>query len=246
MFVRVYYVYERSPKKCPELGCIVTELKACLIEDENSTQGGSKPIRASGTRFVSHKVAALENAIGLFGAYLGHLSTLARDLKTTSADRKKMKGYFLKWKIQDFIKLCFLSWPPEAFGKDEQGNGQGQSHFFLRSSNCEEGSFSHQLRRKRLNHIPRLSAKSARARVDTVKITLPWVHRLRLSLHEDIFTRKHKLLFADAPFVYMKTVKTLALPFSFWRRRWKWKLLKMITQNRQLSTCKREKQASVL
>ena len=36
---------------------------------------------------------------------------------------------------------------------------------------------------------------------------------LRLRLHRDVFTRKHKLLFADAPFVYTKTVKTLVLSF---------------------------------
>ena len=38
---------------------------------------------------------------------------------------------------------------------------------------------------------------------------------LRLRLHGDVFTRKRKLLFAYTPFVYTKTVKTLALSFSF-------------------------------
>ena len=71
-------------------------------------------------------------------------------------------------------------------------------------------------------------------------------HRLRLRLHGDVFTRKRKPLFADAPFVYTKTVKTLALLFLFWRCCWKWKLLKTITRKRQLSTCKCQKRESVL
>ena len=59
-------------------------------------------------------------------------------------------------------------------------------------------------------------------------------------------TRKHKLSFVDAPFIYTKTVKTLALSFSFWRRCWKWKLLRMITQKWKLSTWKCQKRESVL
>ena len=47
---------------------------------------------------------------------------------------------------------------------------------------------------------------------DRKKIVTP-ASLLRLRLHGDVFTRKCKLLFADAPFVYMKTVKTLALSF---------------------------------
>ena len=38
---------------------------------------------------------------------------------------------------------------------------------------------------------------------------------LRPRLHGTVFTTKHKLLFAYAPFVYMKTVKMQALLFSF-------------------------------
>lgn len=57
--LQVYYMYENSPKKCCELEVVVEELKACLEPTELPTTGGSRPLRACGTRFVAHKVAAL-------------------------------------------------------------------------------------------------------------------------------------------------------------------------------------------
>lgn len=57
--LQVYYMYENSPKKCCELEVVVKELKACLEPTELPTTGGSRPLRACGTRFVAHKVAAL-------------------------------------------------------------------------------------------------------------------------------------------------------------------------------------------
>ncbi len=57
---RMYYIYEKSPKKCRALEDIVVELKACLEPSEISSKGGNRPLRACGTCFVAHKVAALE------------------------------------------------------------------------------------------------------------------------------------------------------------------------------------------
>ena len=56
MLLQLYYLYEKSPKKCRELDSIVTDLKECFECDE----GGIKPIRASGTRWVSHKLSAMK------------------------------------------------------------------------------------------------------------------------------------------------------------------------------------------
>ena len=39
-----------------------------------SCEGGNRPLRACGTRFVAHKVAALERIIERFGALVSHLS----------------------------------------------------------------------------------------------------------------------------------------------------------------------------
>ena len=86
MLMHVYYLYEKSQKKCRELEFIILELKACLTEEEMSTQGGSRHIRACGTCLISHKVAALERMIELFGAYFGHIRTLVSDSSVKAAD----------------------------------------------------------------------------------------------------------------------------------------------------------------
>ena len=45
MLLRLYYIYEKSPKKCRALEEIITELQGCLQFDD----GGVRPVRASGS-----------------------------------------------------------------------------------------------------------------------------------------------------------------------------------------------------
>ncbi len=87
LLLRMYYIYEKSPKECRALEDVIAELKSYL---ELSEKGGSRPLRACGTRFVAHKVAALERVVERFGAYLTHLISMTED---EPADRQKMKGY---------------------------------------------------------------------------------------------------------------------------------------------------------
>ena len=70
MLLRLYYLYEKLPKKCRELEDIVKTLKTCLGSDEFSHCRGVRPLRASGTSFVTHKVAAV---LERFGACVNHL-----------------------------------------------------------------------------------------------------------------------------------------------------------------------------
>ena len=106
MLMHVYYLYEKSPKKCCELKCIILELKACLTEEEMSTQGGSRPIQACGTHFIRHNVGALEKMIYLIGAYLFHNTILANDSSVKVTDRHKMKGYVQKWRDSKMLLRC--------------------------------------------------------------------------------------------------------------------------------------------
>ena len=76
ILLRMYYMYNKSPKKCRELEDIIVELKSCLEPSEMPSEGGSRPLRACGTRFRTHKVAALERLIDRFGAYFSHMITL--------------------------------------------------------------------------------------------------------------------------------------------------------------------------
>ena len=62
---------------------------------EFSARGGSRPLRASGTRFVAHKVAALGRFIDKYGAQ--HLHSL---------DRQKLNGHVKKWRDSKILLGC--------------------------------------------------------------------------------------------------------------------------------------------
>ncbi len=68
ILLRLYYIYEKSPKKCRELEEI-DDLKHFIQFDD----AGIKPVRASGSRWVSHKLSAMKQIISKFGAYSSHL-----------------------------------------------------------------------------------------------------------------------------------------------------------------------------
>ena len=90
-------------KKCYELKTIIEELQACFNNVEFPKKGGQKPLRACGTRFVAHKVAALDRLLDCFGAYLSHLTMLMDDPRTRSVDRQKLKGYLSKWRDANML-----------------------------------------------------------------------------------------------------------------------------------------------
>lgn len=98
----MYYLYSKAPKKCRELEVVVTEMKACLDQSGFPTSGGSRPLHACGTRFIAHKVAALERLIDRFGAYRNHLT---EDASTKPADKQR---YINKRKDSKFF-LAVLS-----------------------------------------------------------------------------------------------------------------------------------------
>ena len=87
MLLRLYYLYEKSPKKCRELDEIAAELELCLEELELPRKGGNRSLRACGTRFVSHKVSALGRLIDKYGVYLSHLSMLTEDVGVKAVDK---------------------------------------------------------------------------------------------------------------------------------------------------------------
>ena len=110
MLMRAYYLYEKSPKKCHELDEVVASLRECLEEDEmpSSKTKGNRPLRACGTTFVSHKVAAINRFIDRYGAYINHLITLTEDSSVKPADKQKLKGYIGKWKEAKIVFGCAM------------------------------------------------------------------------------------------------------------------------------------------
>ena len=61
MLLRLFYLYNKSAKQCMEIQDIISDLQQCLSFDDN----GVKPIRASGTRWVSHKIIAMKHVATL-------------------------------------------------------------------------------------------------------------------------------------------------------------------------------------
>ena len=92
------------------------ELKSCLEPSDMPLEGRRRPLRACGTRFVLHKVAALERIVNRFGAYLAHLIAITEDSSVKAVDRQKVKGYTLRWQdskiplgctfFHDLLKPC--------------------------------------------------------------------------------------------------------------------------------------------
>ncbi|XP_065892470.1 zinc finger protein 862-like [Dysidea avara] len=104
MLLRLYLIYENSPKKCRELKEICSELTQCLALDPED--GGMKPIRASGSRWVAHKWNAMKRILSKYAAYTSHLAALSEDSSVKSVDRSKLKGYYNKWVNAKYILGC--------------------------------------------------------------------------------------------------------------------------------------------
>ena len=97
LLLRLYYLYEKSPKKLRQLEEVVLSLKECLDPSELPHKGGKRPLRACGTRFVAHKVSALERVVDRYGAYISHLIALTEDSSVRAVEKQKLKGYIKQW-----------------------------------------------------------------------------------------------------------------------------------------------------
>ena len=102
MPLKLYYLYEKPPKKCRELEEVVSDLKECICIDE----AGIKPVRASGSRWVSHKLNAMRRVLSKYGAYTGHLLALSEDHSLKSTDRAKFRGYCSQWLQAKYLLGC--------------------------------------------------------------------------------------------------------------------------------------------
>ena len=104
MLLRLFYLYEKSPRKCCELSDLVTDLKQVFEFPES----GNLPVRSCGSRWITHKRRALQGVEDCFGAYLSHLAALIEDTSIKSTDRQRLKGFLLKWREARMIIGCAL------------------------------------------------------------------------------------------------------------------------------------------
>ena len=68
--------------------------------------GGTKPIRASGSRWISHKLTALKCVLSKYGANIHHLAALSEESSVKSSDRAKLRGYHTKWIEGKYLIGC--------------------------------------------------------------------------------------------------------------------------------------------
>ena len=95
-------LYEKSPKKCRELEEIILDLRQIIQFDDS----GTRPLRASGSRWISHKLSAMKRVISKFGAYTAHLIALSEHNSVKAPDRAKLRGYCMKWTDAKYILGC--------------------------------------------------------------------------------------------------------------------------------------------
>ena len=104
MLLRLYYIYDKSPKKCGELEGTVSDLKDCFQFDDK----GVRLLRASGSRWVCRKLNVVQRVLSKYGAYTSHLITLSEDSSVKSVDQEKLKGYLQKWTNAKYLLGCAI------------------------------------------------------------------------------------------------------------------------------------------
>ena len=104
MLLKLYYLYEKSPKKCRELEDIISDLQQYMAFDDC----GVRPVRASGTRWVAHKLNAMKRVLSKYGAYTSHLAALSTDSSVKAVDCAKLSGFYKKWTDAKYVLGCAL------------------------------------------------------------------------------------------------------------------------------------------
>ena len=95
-------MFIKNPQKCRELEEVVADLRQCVEFDD----AGVRPLRASGSRWVSHKLNAMKRVLAKFGAYTNHLTALSMDTSVKAVDRAKLQGYLRKWVDAKYLLGC--------------------------------------------------------------------------------------------------------------------------------------------
>lgn len=122
MLLRLFYLYEKSPKKTRELEDIVKELR----EVYEFPQGGNRPVRSQGSRWINHKRKALQRVVDRYGAYISHLIALSEDSSVKADEKARIRGYLRTWTRYSSIVGCAMYVdilkPPSLLSMSLQGS----------------------------------------------------------------------------------------------------------------------------
>ena len=101
--MHLFYLYKKSSKKHRELKNFYH-----LLEGQfEMYSAGVRPLKATDTRWIDHKIAAMERVIGKFSLYTQHLRH-SIDTAKKSQDRTTLQGKFTKLINAKFLLRCAL------------------------------------------------------------------------------------------------------------------------------------------
>ena len=101
--MHLFYLYKKSSKKHRELKNFY-HLLECQFEMYSA---GVQPLKAEGTRWIDHKIAAMGCAIEKCGLYTQHLQH-SIDTEKKYQDRTTLEGKFTKLINAKFLLQCAL------------------------------------------------------------------------------------------------------------------------------------------
>ena len=93
MLLKMFYLYEKSPKKFRLLQDVYDNLKSEIDFQSKKV----KPVKACGSRWIGHKHEALKHLYDKFGVIMKSIHEMCSDNSFTAADRAKFSSYFKKW-----------------------------------------------------------------------------------------------------------------------------------------------------
>ena len=79
-----------------------------MKESYNFDNAGNRPIRASGTQWIFHKIGPMTRILDKFGLCITNLENVATDRSYRAKECNRIKGYLNKWKNSKMlVNLCF-------------------------------------------------------------------------------------------------------------------------------------------
>ena len=104
--MHLYYLYHKSPKKLRELNKLFKDIQ----NDFEFSGQGVKPVKATGTRWIDHRIRAVSRVIDKFGLYSQHLK------KFISKEKNSQTKAVVQGKLNKILDAQFLL--RSAFLKD--------------------------------------------------------------------------------------------------------------------------------
>ena len=89
--LHLFYLYKNSSKKVQELNNLYQ-----ILKEQFETYGNNiRPVKSTGTRWIDHRIRAMEKLANKFSLYMQHIQNIIADT-TKQLDHAKLQGNFNK------------------------------------------------------------------------------------------------------------------------------------------------------